>query len=250
MKSAALTALCLCTLACKEDPARSVKIVPRPAVSAPAQSPPAESAQSVPAQPAPPPAVKPKPESTEARVAHPPKPAPAPAKATPIAELPPQIEFCPPAAEDSTGPGTFIATGPCRFEQKTLVSCEGSPDDYYAAVTRQAKQGATLVTYVNVENYKGPGTYDGTQMFVTVQSGSTILRWSSDNVHATVSLGETYVDIPMTRLDAEPTLLDCTILLGKSTNYQYQCGKRSTEKIAIASDPLTVSGRLACAPKQ
>jgi hypothetical protein len=145
--------------------------------------------------------------------------------------------------------GSFIANGPCRFEQTGLVNCEGSPDDYYAAFTRQAKGGATMVTYINVEQYHGPGTYDGAQMFVTVQSGTTILRWSSDNVHATVGPGEAFVDVPMTQLDAEPTLLDCSVVLSQATNYQYQCARRSNEKVAIASDPEIVSGKLQCADR-
>lgn len=222
MKRCCSSLLCGCLLlvGCGEDPAKSVKVVSRPTA--------------VIAEPQP---------ATEPAL-----PAVAANKETKKAEpLPEQVEFCPPEAETAAGSGTFTVNGPCRYQIHAPVSCEGSADDFYAASTRAAKLNATLVTYLNVENYKGPGTYDSVQMFVTVQSGSKILRWSNDHVHATVAPDGSWLDVAPAQLISEPTLLDCTLQLGKETNYQYQCGRRGTEQVAVASNPLTVSGRLECA---
>jgi hypothetical protein len=154
------------------------------------------------------------------------------------------VELCPPPDEDSPGPSNFIANGPCGFQQRGAVGCEAAPDDFYVALTRKAKQGATLVVYLNVENYRGPGSYGGAQMFVTVQGGTAIHRWSSDVVHATVAPGGAFVTIPPKRLEGEPALYECTQLLGPKTNYQYQCGVRSME---IDRTVEVVSGVLQCA---
>ena len=125
-----------------------------------------------------------------------------------------RLDFCPPPAEDSTGPSHLIANGPCGFEHRGAASCESLPDDFIVALTRKALHGSTLVIFLNVERYHGPGAYDGAQMFETVQSGTGIHRWSSDSVHATVGPGEAFVTFPETRLEEEPMLMGCTALIG------------------------------------
>jgi len=241
---------CLATLACKEDPARSVKITAHPLL--PASTEPTPSG--VPVKPAPQPlptVARAKSLTQSTKITHPRLPASAAAKSSSVVPDPSRrVDNCPPPAENSQGPGNLVANGPCEFEHTALVSCEASKDDFYAAFTREARNGATLVTYINVEHYNGPGDYDGAQMFVALQSGTSIIRWSNDNVRATVGPGEAYVSFPITRLEAEPTLVDCTRLIGPKTNYQYQCSVRTGGEIAIDRVAEIVSGKLQCGDRQ
>ena len=155
-------------------------------------------------------------------------------------------EFCPPPAEDASGPSKFQATGPCGFQQRSAVYCESSQDDFIIGFVRAALHGATVATYLNVENYHGPGSYEGTQIFVAVQSGRAIYRWSNDNARAAVGPGEAFLTIPETSLEVEPMLLACTDLIGPATNYQFQCAARGAQ-VAIRSTAEIVSGTLVCA---
>jgi hypothetical protein len=151
-------------------------------------------------------------------------------------------EFCPPP-EDSPGPGSFVAKGPCEFQQRAPVSCEATGDDLIVAVPRKAKNGATLVIYLNVEHYRGPGVYDGAQIFVAVESGEIIYRWSSDEVRATVGPDEAFVALSRTQLDQEPVRVACSRLINSESNYTYQCAATAD---AIESAAEIVSGKLQC----
>ena len=135
--------------------------------------------------------------------------------------------------------------GPCTFQHRSAVSCESALDDFILVMSRKAAGDATLMVYINVEKYHGPGDYDGAQMFVGVQDKNSINRWSSDTVNITVGPGEEFAVLPRTSLEAEPLLIDCT---GPMSNYQ--CGDR---RIAapINGTHEVVSGTLQCAaPKQ
>ncbi len=276
---ALLIVVCLATLACKPDPAKSVKIIARPnqpasAITMPSQAskPMGNSARRVAPQPPPAAIAMPsqasQPIGNSARRVAPPLP-PANAIAMPsqasqpivsAAKIttpppPPQpnglMEFCPPPAEDSLGPSTVIVNGPCAFQHHGAFSCQDLVDDFYAALTRKAKNGATLVIYLNVENYHGHGgTYEGGQLFLAVQKGTVIHRWSSDTVSATVSPDESFVTLPTTRLELEPTLTDCSILIGPASNYLFQCSGLGNPKEAIPDPDEVISGKLQCAGKE
>lgn len=244
-----LIVACLVTVGCSEDPARSVKIINRPPASAStiAASSPAP-VKTIDRPPPPAAAVAASSPAPAKIIDRPPLPAIATAATSPASD--PIPEFCPPPAEDSPGPGNLIVNGPCGFEHRGAVICEASRDDFTVAFTRKAKGGAALVTFLNVEHYHGPGNYDGAQMFVAVQSDATIYRWSSDNVNATVAPGEGFVTLPVTQLDGEPVLVECSRLIGPASNYQYQCGGRSDAKVAIDSTAEVVSGNLQCGEHQ
>ena len=154
-------------------------------------------------------------------------------------------QFCPLPGEGSSGPSRFQAGGACGFQQRSAVNCESTPDDFIIGFMKKALHGATLAAYLNVENYHGPGSYDGVQLFIAVQSGQAIFRWSNDNAHATIAHGEASLTLPPTTLEPEPMLMACTDLIGPRTNYQFQCGTRGT-RIAIQGAAEVVSGALAC----
>jgi len=150
---------------------------------------------------------------------------------------------CPPPPEaDAQGPSNFVVTGPCAFEHHGKFACEGFADDFYISTTRKGANGATLMVYINVEGYKGPGDYKRAQIFVAAQDKMNIYRWSSDSVAITIAPNQEFALMPTTRLPAEPLLVNCT---GPMNNYQ--CGGRGEHEQLLASAEV-VGGKLYCEP--
>ena len=240
-----LACLACLALACEQDPARSVKIGDqRPAATeytvtssaaSPPRATPGPGAAAAGGTPQRQPPGEPGGQTSAATGALPPAPAD-------IADWRPA--GCPPPSEEATGPGRLIVSGPCAFEHQAAVSCEILPDDLIIAVTRKGARGSTVMVYLNVEKYTGPGTYDEAQMFVGVQDATTISRWSSDMVALTVGKNGDFVELPATRLEAEPMLLQCS---GPMTNFQ--CEARDSLD-AMEKTVETVSGTLYCAEKK
>lgn len=174
------------------------------------------------------------------------KPKPSPAIAARKVEVataqPWRPPGCPVPREQGAGPSTLEVSGPCALTHHGRFSCESSGDDFYISTTRKGAHGATLMLYINVEKFKGPGEYKGAQVFLGVQDRTSIYRWSSDAVDVTVGPGEAYAVLPATRLDAEPVLVDCS---GPMNNYQ--CGGRRESKVFSATSH-TVSGTMQCEP--
>jgi len=231
---------CVAVAACESDPARAIKIADN--------KPAGEGRTSAsPATPAPAGASSP-----EAAVA-PAGPPAAAAAAQPDAKLraaaaaaaPPgdgkwRPQGCPPPSERAGGPGEFKAAGPCAFEHHAVVSCETAPDDFFVTMSRPGARGSLVMAYINVEKYKGPGTYDGAQMFVGVQDKTSIFRWSSDEVTVTVGPDQKFAQLNETKLPSEPMLIDCS---GPMLNYQ--CGGRKQDS-PIENTEEIVSGTLMC----
>lgn len=154
-------------------------------------------------------------------------------------------DYCPPE-QDAAGPGTLAVTGPCAFRVRQPVHCEVMGDDMIVAVARKARNAATAVFYLNVENYHGPGEYDGAQVFVAVESGQYIYRWSNDEVHATVGPKEAFVRLPVTKLDQEPMHIGCSKLIGPQSNYQYECAASSNGNLQRSPAVQVLSGTIEC----
>lgn len=205
IRTGPLVAVCLLLAGCGEDPARAVRIVNRPAA-------PQGKTTFLPAN-------------------------------TPSAQ-PPDLDFCPPRPESSGGTSTAAIEGPCAFQHRAPVTCESMRDDFIAAFTRPAKNGGTLVVYINVERYHGPGTYDATQVFVAAQGGQSVFRWSTDTARAVVAPDEKYVLLPETRLELEPVHTGCTTLITPDTNHQFQCADNQPQPAAYAAE--IISGKLVC----
>jgi hypothetical protein len=153
-------------------------------------------------------------------------------------------EFCPPP-EESPGPGGFRAQGPCRFQHRAPVDCQAAGDDFIVAVPRKASHGAMLVIYLNVEHYHGPDSYSDAQLFVALEGGDTIYRWSNDKVRATVGPGEAFVTVSKTQLEPELMRIACSRLIAPESNYTYQCAAQSSANMAL-NGPEIVSGKLSC----
>jgi hypothetical protein len=113
-------------------------------------------------------------------------------------------------------------------------------DDLYISMSGKAADGATLMAFINVEQYKGPGQYKQAQMFVGVQDKSSIYRWSSDDIDITVGPDVEYAILPPSKLEAEPVLVNCT---GPMDNYQ--CSGRGDAKAWLGTE-LLASGKLQC----
>ena len=201
-----LVLLSCLTAACDEDPARKIQIVARPPS-------PVDIAKSSP-EPTIAPPEKSKPEWHPAG--------------------------CPPPPESSPGPSTLKVSGPCTFEHRATFACESIHDDFIVSATHEAAGGASLMVYINVEHYNGPGTYEGAEMFVGLQDATTIHRWSSDQVSITVGPEEEYAVLPATPLEAEPLLVDCS---GPQANYQ--CSGRN-DTAPINGTVQMVAGKMQC----
>ncbi len=214
-----LAILCLAAPACEDDPARSVKIATRPPVAA---------------EP----------------IAALPGGAGTPAQGTPPPGTPWHLDVCSSDPEPAQGPSTLRATGPCAFEHRGAMNCESAADDFIVALTRKTASNATLVVFLNVERYHGPGSYESAEMFVAVQDGTTLYRWWGDTVTATVGPDEAFVSLTNARLDAEPLHMDCVRVIGPATNYLYDCEKTSAERTAVDETTEVLSGTLVCETKK
>lgn len=216
MRSLLVIAVCLLTVSCAEDPAASVRIPPGVVVHA---------------------ATK----------------VPTPVKKFyrspngPYRDL--LLDACPVPGE-APGPGSFSAEGTCGFRERELVDCESVKDDFIIAVTRPAQNGWTLVAYLNVERYHGPGEYDGAQLFVAVQNERTIYRWSSEDLHVRVEPYEEAATVSSGRLEAEPVHFQCSTLLTPESNLTYQCNAASESNFRFNKSDLKVKGTLQCREKR
>jgi hypothetical protein len=220
--------VCLVTLACDKDPARAVKI----AIQPPQATHPADSAPKLPT-PAPDPDLR-RPIDT---IVH---RSTARGLVTSPRDAAWSPDGCPPPTEEGSGSDLLTVTGPCAFEHREPVGCESLADDFLMTMSRKGARGATVMVFINVEHYKGPGHYDGAQMFVGVQDRTNIYRWSNDEVTMTVGAGEAFAVLPTTQLTAEPMLVRCT---GPMTNYQ--CDARQ-EATVMEGTVEVLSGTLRC----
>lgn len=195
MKFASFAAIVVCVagLGCDRDPASDVKIIARPTADSTSVA---------------------RADSISAATARP----------TSKAELniyvpgPPfRSELCNVEPEKSKGSSTFVVRGPCPFNHRGDVKCTAVADDFYAAVLRQGPGDVTVSVYLNIETGTAPkpGKHTGAQLFLTVQNRQEYYHWSSDSVSAKIGPGMNYVDVPKTRLEAEPPNTGTEIVSGR-----------------------------------
>jgi hypothetical protein len=124
-------------------------------------------------------------------------------------------ELCTVQPEQTPGKTKFVANGPCAFHHEGNVKCRAALDDFHTVLLRQGPGDATVSIYLNIEYYKGAGSYEGGQMFLTVQTGTSYYHWGSDSVKTTVGPNVRYVDVPETRLEAEPPNTGTELVSGR-----------------------------------
>lgn len=239
---------CLVAAACDEDPARSMKIVPRPpaAVSPAPIGVAAVSPAAARLAEAPPRAAGPVNETRAGRSSGTATRPPGTGASRSSAEVEPAAATdwrqpgCPPPPEAFPGPSDFTVAGPCAFKHRGAVACEALDDDFLVTLSRKAAGGATLMVYINVEQYHGPGDYRDAQIFLGLQDKFNIYRWSSDKLNITVGSGQESVTLPATSLEAEPLFTNCT---GPITNFQCE-GRGFADEFLKSREVL--SGTLQC----
>jgi len=95
---------------------------------------------------------------------------------------------CSPLPE-SAGPtaSNLRFQGPCTFTENQAVQCVNKIDDYYAYVNRQLPDYGQLSALINVERYKGPGTYTkNSVVFLQVSHNGVLYEWKQDSATLTV----------------------------------------------------------------
>jgi hypothetical protein len=226
---------CLIAAACDEDPARSMKIVPRPAAVSPAAVSPAPLGVAA-ISPAATRLAEASPRAAgapETRAARSSATAARPSgtgasRSSAEVEPPAATDWrqpgCPPPPEASPGLSDFTAAGPCAFKHRGVVACEALGDDFLVTLTRKAG-GAT-------------------QIYLGLQDKFNIYRWSSDKLNITVGSGQQSVTFPATSLEAEPLFTNCT---GPITNFQ--CQGRQFEADFLKTREV-VSGTLRCGTQE
>ena len=96
---------------------------------------------------------------------------------------------CDPLPE-STGPteSDLRFQGPCTFTESQAVQCVNKTDDYYAYVNRQLPNYGQLSALINVEKYKGPGTYTkNSVVFLQVSREGVLYEWRQESATLTVA---------------------------------------------------------------
>lgn len=148
---------------------------------------------------------------------------------------------CPPPAAASKGLSSLKVTGPCAFEYTDQADCVAEFDDLSLTGTREAKNGAQLMVYLNVERYVGAGRYKApNDIFVSLKDKNRIYRWSGNDFEVTVGPGSKTVTVHNALLTPELLLVGCS---GPQTNYQ--CDGRGDDPGHMAS-VTTVSGTISC----
>jgi hypothetical protein len=78
--------------------------------------------------------------------------------------------------------------GPCTFTESQSVQCVNKTDDYYAYVNRQLPDYGQLSALINVEKYKGPGTYTkNSVVFLQVSRKGVLFEWKQESATLTVA---------------------------------------------------------------
>jgi len=114
------------------------------------------------------------------------------------------VGACPPQPEPAGAAGSEAElAGPCTFRQAGRAYCRHAADDFYVVVERTLAAGRTLDLYIDVEFYKGPGSYRGAQSLLIIQEAGTLYTWSNFRTEVTVLPREAGVRLARTELRPE-----------------------------------------------
>lgn len=113
--------------------------------------------------------------------------------APPPTHAPVPIECSPPAPEPQGTPqgSRLTFSGPCNFTETGRVACSTQPDDFIFQLTRDTPNGPKLYLQLNVEFYKGPGTYQhDVHLIFEITDAGTIYEWDTVDGVATIDPGQ------------------------------------------------------------
>jgi hypothetical protein len=113
--------------------------------------------------------------------------------APPPTHPPVPVECSPPSPERAgTAQGSHLTfSGVCSFTETGRVACSTQPDDFIFQLTRDTADGPKLYLQVNVEYYKGAGTYpQNVHLIFEIPDGGTIYEWDTVDAAATVDAGQ------------------------------------------------------------
>jgi hypothetical protein len=99
------------------------------------------------------------------------------------------LSDCTPVPEPNpTTESNLRFEGPCAFTQTSAVRCVNKVDDYYAYINRELPDYGQLSALVNVEKYKGPGTYSkNSVVFIQVSRKGVLYEWKQESATLTVT---------------------------------------------------------------
>jgi len=132
---------------------------------------------------------------------------PDPSSRGPVAYDNQPLTGCDPLPDDSAGTALsdLRFAGPCSFTETAPVQCVDKVDDYYAYVTRQLPDYGQLSALINVERYKGPGTYTkNSVVFLQVSRNGTLYEWKQEAATLTVADKGTKVVVDAASVPAVP----------------------------------------------
>jgi hypothetical protein len=89
----------------------------------------------------------------------------------------------------ATPASDLAISGACTLQELDAVSCTIAIDDFYAVLHRTLGDGRDLYLTLNVETYHGPGSFHNAQLYVEVEGGGVLARWTNLDVKATVANG-------------------------------------------------------------
>lgn len=124
----------------------------------------------------------------------------------PIGPLPTwRPALCVPEPESAPRYSDLTFSGACTFHHIGPLTCHASQDDFYLTTQRTLSGGLPLTLYINVERYRGPGTYtNAAEVHMIIQDGQGLFRWSNFHGTITVAPGETAATLAPVDLTPEP----------------------------------------------
>ena len=111
---------------------------------------------------------------------------------------------CDVVAETAAKPGTDLRfIGPCVFTESAQVQCVKRVDDFYAYINRDLPNNDRLAAFINVEKFKGPGTYTKNSVVsLQVVHDGQLYIWKQDAATLTVDPGVHSVTVDAATLPA------------------------------------------------
>ncbi len=103
----------------------------------------------------------------------------------------------------AAGLGTAARLGVFQASTAPVGDSSLAADDFYVVVERTLAAGRTLDLYIDVEFYKGPGSYRGAQSLLIIQEAGTLYTWSNFRTEVTVLPREAGVRLARTELRPE-----------------------------------------------